>query len=158
MAYPNDGDPKLYRILEAIRVRMAAISAPDYFSDVSAAYIFTGQALSIDGVLPALVVYPSEPIRTRVLSCYEAHMQVDIDIWGAVYATNGVDASTYTKEVARLNSDVVRAIEQDGTWGGLAVFTDIVGEDLYDNADQSTALGVVSLRVAYRHPTDNPTG
>ena len=155
MAYPNDGDPVVERLLERLRADIAAIATPNYHHDVTEAYVFEGRSMSIGPHPLVAIIIPQTDTVTGFLSCNSTEHDLQVAVIGTIrLMPNSADWKTQGQW---FNADVIRAVSQDIQLGGNAVYCEPQSQDLFDAGSNNIAVAQVTLRVNYRHVYDNPS-
>ena len=155
MAYPNDGDPVIAQILEALRVMMEAIATPSFFFDVNQAFVYEGREIVAGLANTVIVIVPGQDDASGFTSCVQEDHLVTISIIGAIKFIQGSQA--WKTDGRKLISDMKRALSQDMQLGGLVVYAEPISEDLFDAGGDTVAVCQLQIRVNYRHQFDNPS-
>lgn len=155
MAYPNDGDPVVQRLLETLVADMAAIAQPSYHHDVDRAFLYEGRQITTGAQKTVIIVVPGQDDTSGFLSCIKNEHLLTISVVGAI---KFMPTSTDWKKQGRwLLADMVRAVSQDMQLGGNAVYAEPKSEDLFDAGSDTIAVCQLTLTVNYRHIFDNPS-
>ncbi len=155
MAYPDDGDPKRERVLNALAANMEAISPPLYHHDVRIATVFEGRQLVLGVYFPAIVVVPLEDPSSGTLSCANVDHLMRVAIVGAIKYVGGSD--DWKTQANWLVADIQHAIAADLQLGGLAVYVEPNTEDVFDNVEDGVAVVQTIVTANYRHSFTNPS-
>jgi len=155
MAYPNDGDPVKWRILEAIKADFEAVATPDYHFTFEEVRIYDSGRIQGGTAMPFIAIIPEEDSRLRELSCTAVERQAIITIVGAIRLDFRDPA--WKKELHWLVSDMKYALQSDPKLSNTCIYQEVEAEDVYEITDETIGLATISLRVVYRHLSDNPT-
>jgi len=155
MAYPLDGDPVKYQMLEAIRTTVAAIATPTYHFDFQEVQVFDSGRILMGEAFPFCAIVPESDNRLRELSCAVVEREAVISLVAAVRCDPR--DTVWKKDLHWLVSDIEVALRGNPQLSGTCIYHEVEDADAYEITDQSTALAAVSLRVVYRHLSDNPT-
>lgn len=155
MAYPDDGDPKRLRVLEALRVNMAAIATPQFHHDVRVATIFEGRQITVGTYFPAIVIVPIEDNSTGTLSCSKVVHLMQVAIVGGLKYVQG--SEDWKTQAHFLITDIQHAITDDLQLGGLATYVEPNTDDVFDNVEAHIAVVQTITTISYRHDFANPS-
>lgn len=155
MAYPNDGDPVVQRLLETLVTNMAAIKPPSYHHTVNQAYLYEGRQITTGTQACVVIVVPGQDDTSGFLSCIRNEHLMSVNVVGALKFMPL--SSDWKKQGRWLLADMVRAVAQDIQLGGDAVYAEPKSEDLFDAGSDTVAVCQLTLLVSYRHRFDNPT-
>ncbi len=155
MAYPNDGDPVVQRLLETLVVNMEAIKRPSYNHDVDRAFLYEGRQITTGTQKTVIIVVPGQDDTSGFLSCIANEHLFTVSVIGAI---RFAPLTTSWKTQGRwLLADMVRAVSQDMQLSGDAVYAEPKSEDLFDAGSDTVAICQLTLLVNYRHQFDNPS-
>ena len=155
MAYPLDGSPKRWAILESIKSKLSLIASPSYHHDVARVDIYETQRMALGTAMPAIAIVPGEDTLVRNLSCYAEDRSLGVDIYGAIRHNTRDEA--WKLECNWLMSDIRRALSQDMQLDGTSGWVDFTDETVCDAVDSNFAVCSVGLSVVYRHSFSDPT-
>lgn len=156
MAYPSDGDPKRWQVLQALKT---ALSQPpnlpkNYHHIIYRVDIHETQRLVMGSELPALAIVPNDDTRLRNLSCNAEDRLLSVTIYGAIRTP--VSGERWKLESNWLIADIRRALADDLQLGATALWFDFEGQDVFDTVDSGVALCAVNLSIVYRIAFDDP--
>ena len=155
MAYPDDGDPVKWQILEAIQADLQAIASPAYHFDMEEVKIFDSGRMFLGAAMPFVAIIPEDDIRRGELSCAAVEREATITLVGAI--RQDYRDPLWKKELHWLVSDIKVALEADPKLTGTCIYHEAESEDIYEITDESVGLVTISLKVVYRHLSENPT-
>lgn len=155
MAYPLDGAPKRWQILEALKAKLEVIATPLYHHDVKSVNIYETQRMALGTAMPAIAIVPGEDTLVRSLSCYAEDRSLGVDVYGAI--RHGTRDDSWKVECNWLMSDIRRALSQDLQLDGTALWVEFNEQAVFDAVDSNFAVCSVGLSVVYRHAFDDPT-
>ena len=158
MAYPFDLAPKKLRVLEALQANLQDIrKANSFHHDVRGVFIYQGERVLTGTAMPVIVIAPvSRDEHTRRLGCAQVEHSLPVSLYLALDVMPGSEA--WHAEMTWLVADVVKTIEDDIQLGGLAVFHEVSGDEIFDvGAQDKLAVAQVDVSISYRHQVGNPT-
>jgi hypothetical protein len=155
MAYPSDGEPKRWQILEAIKSKLELIQSPSYHHDVKRVDIYETQRMALGTAMPAIAIVPGEDSLVRNLSCYAEDRGLSVDVYGAI--RHGTRDDSWKVECNWLMSDIRRALSADLQLDGTAMWIDFNDQTVFDAVDSNFAVCSVGMSVVYRHSFSDPT-
>lgn len=155
MTYPDDGDPKRERVLNALAANMLAIAPPLYRHDVRVATVFEGREIVLGTWYPMIVIVPLDDPSTGTLSCANVDHLMQIAIVGAISYVGG--SADWKTQCNWLIADIQHAIAEDLQLGGLAVYVEPTTENVFDNVADGLAVTQTLATVNYRHSFSNPS-
>ncbi len=153
MVYPA-GTPIKTQVLDQLATQLGAIATPGFHHDVRSAKVYGGQHLALGRSMPAIVIVPSTEEVLRYLTCQRVEMVMNLDVHCAIRVSTEIE--DWRNGVVWLLADVRKAINDDIQLSSLALYTDLVDEDVADEIDSNLAVGRLGIRVAYRHDFDDP--
>jgi len=129
---------KRQQIVDAIKTRFQAIASVD------SGRVYRHLDLNVDSITEPTIIYRDMESPVTYLTGVNDHrMRLEVDV-----LDNGKTADDGVRE---LMQDVLTAINQDITWGGLAIDTTAISYDLKTTtAGKRLAGGMMSFDILYR--------
>ena len=155
MAYPDDGDPVVARLLETLRTNMAAIAPTSFHHTVNAAFVYEGRQIVAGMHKTVIVIVPGQDDITGFTSCIQEDHLLTVAVVGAIKFRQG--SQDWKTQGRWLLADMKRALSQDVQLGGDVVYAEPISEDLFDAGGDTIAVCQLLIRVNYRHQFDNPS-
>jgi hypothetical protein len=159
VVHPADPIPKKVRILGALKTNLEAIKKQNsYRTDVARVAVYEGEDLLLGRSLPAIVIVPNskdihEPRFTDVQVAHSFEVALSL----AMSFLPNTTTSTWHSAITGLVEDVVKVVEDDIQLGGLAVFVEVVDDEVFDIApEDQIAEAQVTLTMEYRHTVGDP--
>ncbi len=162
MAYPNDGEPKRWQILDRLRTMMLSIQEPDSFWSVKQATIFDSDwAILEDGPKPHIAIIPhADRLQERgSTTCGEARA-FDVDLVGAIKVL--ARDTDWSKKAHRLLADMQVALAKSPqlnlpTEQPLVSCAAQAEGQVHDRSDKELAFVTIRVRIDYRQNRLNPS-
>lgn len=155
MSYPDDGDPKILRILEQLRSNMEAIATPTHFTDVDRAFVYEGRQITAGTQAVVIVIVPTFDSVSGFASCNVVDRSATIQVVGAIRRMAG--SEKWKSDGRKLAADIVKTLADDMQLGGEVVYIEPTSEELFDAGSDTIAICQVTCRLVYQHVFDNPS-
>ncbi len=152
MVYPDDGDPIVLQITDALVARLDTIQAPAYFTTVNSVVLLRNGIT--DGLTPPFIgVTPLADTAHDEALQFDVHQQTYF-ICGVQRVTD--DPREQLRAGHQLLSDIRRAIQLDPQFGELAFDTNLTYQDVPTPNDGSLVECRMEALVSYRHVYADP--
>lgn len=139
------------RIMTALDTRLSGILVASGYATNAGQHVFGWRVSDIqESELPAIVyrdgrTKESEPVIIMGADSKRDYpLIVELDLHG----TSGTATPEHMRSMI---ADVIKAIGVDPTWGGLAVMTELLGDEMdMAQADRTIAIATMSICITYR--------
>jgi len=155
MAYPDDGLPKRWQVLEAIQGKLEAITGTGYHHDVKHVDIYETEQLVLGRAFPSIAIAPGGDTLLRNIACVAEDRQMTVTIFGALRYNSVSDG--WKLETSWLASDIRKALSDDLQLDETALYLDFVESTVFDTLESGIAICDVTLNVVFRHAFADPT-